>query len=99
MSMYRYTEEEHNSSEDFDLTTGMKLEPNNRWVILASLIPWSNFEAEYAANFDQKIGAPAKSFRMALGALIIQEILRTTDSETIEHIKENPIYQWQKRKK
>ena len=61
---------------------------------MASLIPWSNFEAEYAANFDQKIGAPAKSFRMALGALIIQEILRTTDSETIEHIKENHYLQY-----
>ena len=42
---------------------------------MAELIPWSEFEAEYAENFTTLMGAPAKSFRMALGALIIKEKL------------------------
>ncbi|MDJ0690416.1 MAG: hypothetical protein QNJ41_18140 [Xenococcaceae cyanobacterium MO_188.B32] len=29
------------------------------------------FESEYAEKFSEKMGAPAKPFRMALGALII----------------------------
>jgi hypothetical protein len=33
------------------------------------------------------MGAPAKSFRMALGALIIKEKLGISDRETVEQIK------------
>jgi hypothetical protein len=39
---------------------------------MAEIIPWSEFEAEYAEKFTTLMGAPAKSFRMALGALIIK---------------------------
>jgi hypothetical protein len=39
---------------------------------MTQIIPWSEFEAEYAENFTTVLGAPAKSFRMALGALIIK---------------------------
>jgi hypothetical protein len=56
---------------DFELANGSKLSSDNRWVKMAELIPWSEFESEYAANFPTEKGAPAKSFRMALGALII----------------------------
>jgi hypothetical protein len=43
---------------------------------MAELIPWSDFESEYAEKFSETMGAPAKPFRMALGALIIKEKLR-----------------------
>jgi hypothetical protein len=42
---------------------------------MAEIIPRSELEAEYAKNFTTLMGAPAKSFRMALGALIIKEKL------------------------
>ncbi len=61
---------------------------------MAQLIPWSEFEAEYAQNFAVSIGAPAKSFRMALEALIIKEKLGTSDRETVEQIRENPYLQY-----
>ncbi len=67
---------------------------DNRWVIMAKIIPWSEFEAEYAQNFTVSTGAPAKSFRIALGALIIKERLGTSDSETVEQIRENPYLQY-----
>ena len=67
---------------------------DNRWVILAGLIPWSEFEEEYASLFHKEMGAPAKSFRMALGALIIKEKLGISDRETVEQIKENPYLQY-----
>jgi transposase, IS5 family len=64
---------------DFELANGSKLSADNRWVKMAQIIPWSEFEAEYAQNFPTEKGAPAKSFRMALGALIIKEKLLLTD--------------------
>jgi hypothetical protein len=53
---------------------------NYRWVKMAQLIPWSEFEEDYAENFPTEMGAPAKSFRMALGALIIKEKLGISDA-------------------
>ncbi|TRU70577.1 MAG: transposase, partial [Microcystis viridis Mv_BB_P_19951000_S69] len=61
---------------------------------MANLIPWSEFEEEYAQNFSEEMGAPAKTFRMALGALIIKEKLGTSDRETVEQIRENPYLQY-----
>lgn len=53
-----------------------------------------SFVAEYAQNFTVSTGAPAKSFRIALGALIIKERLGTSDFETVEQIRENPYLQY-----
>jgi transposase, IS5 family len=61
---------------------------------MAKIIPWSEFEVEYAKNFTCSTGAPAKSFRIALGALIIKERLGTSDAETVEQIRENPYLQY-----
>jgi len=80
--------------ESFEFPHGGKLASDNRWVMMAQLIPWSEFEAEYAQNFATFMGPPAKSFRMALGALIIKEKLGASDRETVEQIRENPYLQY-----
>jgi hypothetical protein len=82
------------SFQDFYLPFGGKLSGKNRWVKLAALIPWQDFEQEYAEQFDERLGAPAKSFRMALGALIIKEKLGVSDEEAVEQIRENPYLQY-----
>ena len=92
--MYRKSNQASITPEEFELPVAVKLSPDNRWVIMAELIPWAEFEQEYAAKFSEKMGAPAKPFRMALGALIIKEKLRVTDRETVEQIKENPYLQY-----
>jgi len=61
---------------------------------MAQVIPWSEFESEYAENFPTEMGAPAKSWRMALGALIIKEKLGISDRETVEQIRETPYLQY-----
>jgi len=57
-------------------TSSCRLEENslatNRWIKLAQLIPWDELEDDYAAQFCKGFGAPAKPFRMPLGALIIK---------------------------
>ncbi len=92
--MYRKSKQPELTPENFELPVAVKLSPNNRWVIMAELIPWSDFETEYAKKFSEKMGAPAKPFRMALGALIIKETLGISDRETVEQIKENPYLQY-----
>jgi IS5 family transposase len=92
--MYRKSEQFSITPENFELSPGTKLSPDNRWIIMAELIPWAEFEEEYALNFSDEKGAPAKSFRMALGSLIIQEKLGISDRETVEQIKENPYLQY-----
>ena len=52
------------------------------------------YEEEYAKNFTVGTGAPAKPFRMALGALIIKEKLGISDREVVEQIRENPYLQY-----
>jgi hypothetical protein len=69
--MYRKEESTPIPASNFLLPFEGKLSSDNRWVIMAGLIPWSKFESEYSSGFSAEMGAPAKSFRMALGALII----------------------------
>ena len=92
--MYRKEERLSPPSEKFELPFEGKLSTSNRWVIMASLIPWDDFEEEYAKLFSAEKGAPAKPFRIALGTLIIKEKLGTSDRETIEQITENPYLQY-----
>lgn len=77
---------------------GFKVEGNlstdNDWVTMSKLIPWSEFEDNYSENFAPIMGPPAKSFRIALGALIIKEKLGLTDRETVQQIRENPYLQY-----
>ncbi len=80
--------------ENFHLPFGGKLDPENRWVKLADVIPWHVVETMYAKNFISKRGAPALTVRMALGSLIIKEKLGLSDIETVEQIKENPYLQY-----
>ena len=78
--MYRKAELAPRPRSEFELPFGGKLSADNRWVKMVELIPWNEFEAEYAKNFPTEKGAPAKSFRMALGALIIKEKLGSSDA-------------------
>lgn len=92
--MYRRSTPGQLSFENFYLPFGGKLSGENRWVKLAELIPWEEFEAHYAQQLSEDMGAPAKSFRMAIGALIVKERLGTSDIETVEQIRENPYLQY-----
>jgi hypothetical protein len=92
--MYRREHRHQLSLADFFLPFGGKLSGDNRWIKLAELIPWNELEDYYAAQFCKGFGAPAKPFRMALGALIIKARLNLTDEELVEQIKENPYLQF-----
>jgi IS5 family transposase len=92
--MYRHNEKQL-QFEKFEFQVGGKLRSDNRWVKLAKLIPWEEVEELYASSFSGTgQGAPALSVRIALGALIIKERLKSSDEETVEQIRENPYLQY-----
>ena len=93
--MYRRSDPNQLAFEDFHLPFGGKLRSNNRWVILSKQIPWSQVKVEYIDHFSKEdMGSPAKSSRMAFGALILKERLGVTDRELVEQISENPYLQY-----
>jgi len=92
--MYRHSQNQL-EFENFELPFSGKLRADNRWVKLAGLIPWGEFEINYARTLKSSgFGPPAKSVRVALGSLIIKERLGTSDEETVEQIRENPYLQY-----
>ena len=91
--MYR-KREELNGFERFDLVFGGKLRPDNRWVILADLIPWVEVEQRYMPLFAADNGKPGIPLRVALGSLLIKERLKISDEETVEQIRETPYLQY-----
>ncbi|MBU8913032.1 MAG: IS5 family transposase [Spirochaetales bacterium] len=92
--MYRKKQREQVEFEDFYLSFGGRLRSDNRWVRLAKLVPWAEIESHYAELFNERIGAPAISARVAVASLIIKEKLGLSDEETVEQIRENPYLQY-----
>ena len=86
-----------NQSEfiDFYLPFSGRLKSSNRWARLAKLMPWAEVERCYAESLaGTGMGAPAKTGRVAYGALVIKERLGASDEETAEQIGENPYLQY-----
>jgi hypothetical protein len=52
--MYRKQGQNPISPENFEFAFSGKLSSDNRWVVLASLIPWAEFEDEYNESGDLK---------------------------------------------
>jgi len=71
-----------------------KLDPKNRWVQIANMIPWKKYEQKYAEKFCEDNGAPAIKFRMAMGTLIIKQRTNHSDEEILQDILENPYMQY-----
>ncbi|WDL97896.1 IS5 family transposase [Alicyclobacillus sp. ALC3] len=94
--MYQKRENQLLLPHEFFLPFTGKLNEENRWVKLAQFIPWDLVEKHYAQLFKPKSkgGQMAVSVRVALGSLVIQERLGSSDRDTVENITENPYLQY-----
>ena len=93
--MFKMNENMPDLVEQFYLPFGGKLNPENRWIKLAKLVPWDKVEQKYVEAFaSPDRGKPAYPIRVALGALIIKERLGLSDRETTQQIMENPYLQF-----
>ena len=94
ISMYKKNRHRQYRFSDFNQPTGLKMNPENRWVKKAAAIPWDDIEERYADLFPSATGNPAKPLRMALGSLLIQKQYGYSDRELVEQLAENPYYQY-----
>jgi len=92
--MYRGKQHQQLEFADFYLPFSGHLDPENRWITLARLVPWDLAEKIYHDELCEDFGAPIVPARVALGALLIKERLGLTDRETVEAIQENPYLQF-----
>ena len=92
--MYKFDRNHQYSLSDFNQPLGMEMNPENRWVKKAAMIPWDKIEDRYAGLFPSEVGMPAKPLQTALGSLLIQKEYGYSDRELVEQIKENPYYQY-----
>jgi IS5 family transposase len=92
--MYRKHHNGQLSIEEFHVPFGGRLDPENRWVLFSSLMPWEELEETYAPQFSPTTGAPAQSVRLAFGALFIKQRLGLSDEETVEQIRKNAYMQF-----
>jgi len=92
--MIKYSSSKQISIEEFIQPFGGTLSKENRWVKLANLLPWDEMVRVYGKRMSRTMGRKAIDPRVAIGTLIIKHILRATDEDTIEFIKENPYLQY-----
>ncbi len=93
--MYKKTTKQMRIAKEFHMPLGGKLNRENRWVKLADIIPWDDYEEDYLSHFKSPTrGQAAYSVRVALGALIIQAKLELIDEDVPRVIMENPYLQY-----
>ena len=79
----------------FESPFSQKLDPSNRWILLAASIPWDKIVAQYNKQMSgSKEGRPPLSGRIVIGALILKHINNWDDRETILQIQENMYMQY-----
>lgn len=94
MSMYKKNQNKQFNLTDFNQPMGLKLDPENKWIKKAELIPWNRIEDKYATLFESTTGTVAKPLRMALGSLMIQKEFGFSDRTLVEQLQENPYFQY-----
>jgi len=81
--------------EGFQTPFDKSLTKNNRWVVLAELIPWDEVCAIYLIHVGvSSTGRPGISPRVVLGSLIIKHLGNLDDRETVEQIRVNMYMQY-----
>lgn len=92
--MYTYNSRQIGFHDEPRLFGGLPLNESNRWVKLAGLIPWGRVEDEYRKHFKGRRGESAKSVRLALDSLIVQEQMQLSDRDTVALILMSPCIQY-----
>jgi len=71
------------------------LNPKNRWVVLAHLIPWDEISSLYLKQVGiSQTGRRPLNPRVVLGSIIIKHLCNLDDRETVDQISENIYMQY-----
>lgn len=94
-SKRNYISQNQLTIQGFETPFSQKLNPNNRWILLSSKIPWDRLVHFYQSklrNFET--GASSINPRVVIGSLIIKHICDLSDEETVLQIQENMYMQF-----
>lgn len=92
--MIKYKAANQLSIEAFQTPFELHLDKDNRWVKLASIIPWDELAGIYYRSMSADQGAPSLDARIVIGAMIIKHNLKLDDREVVETIRENIYLQY-----
>ena len=81
--MYRNTNKAQKKAENFDLPFGGKLSPENRWVKLAKLIPWSERESKQTKNSQKTEEVPIEEGELRQQQFMYQSRSRRLDDRIV----------------
>ncbi|HOX23865.1 MAG TPA: transposase [Elusimicrobiales bacterium] len=71
---------------------GGKLNPRNRWLRLAALLPWQEIEENYRSHYSA-VGRPAKDARLVCGLLAVKFLENYSYERAAQEFFENPYVQ------
>ena len=92
--MLRYLSEKQLKIEGFETPFEAHLNPENKWVKLANVIPWDEFVGIYTRSMSKAHGRPSISPRLAVSALIIKHMEQLDDRRVVAALEENIYMQY-----
>lgn len=94
-SKLSYNSQNQMTLEGFDTPFSRSLRKDNRWVELASKLPWDLLVNTYIKQMrNSNTGADGINPRVAIGAMIIKHMCDLSDRETVQQIQENMYMQY-----
>jgi len=92
--MINYTSQFQLKFDQFSSLYLLNLDPDNRWIQLASILPWDKMINQWSKHYSSSTGALGVNPRVLIGSMIIKHKLNLTDDETLLLIRENPYMQF-----
>lgn len=92
--MILYTPASQLTLEGFVHPFDQELDRENRWVVLAELIPWDELASIYVRDLRKESGRLTVDIRMVIAALIVKHRLCLSDRDTVDEIAENIYIQY-----
>ncbi len=90
-----YVSQSQLTLDGFETPFSQKLNPDNRWILLSSKIPWDRLVSFYQSKLRNfQTGASSINPRVVIGSLIIKHICDLSDEETVLQIQENMYMQF-----
>ena len=87
--MIKYTPASQRSLSLFRTPFDQELDPDNRWVKMAGLVPWDDMAKIFFSRMSPDQGRGSIDLRVVLGALLVKHIEGLSDEDTIQYIQEN----------
>jgi hypothetical protein len=89
ISMITYTPASERRLALFTTPFDQKLDPENRWVKMADMVPWDAMAKVFYSRMSKDVGRSSVDLRVVLGALLVKHIEGLSDEDAILYIQEN----------